>query len=122
MRFSTLPETSSLSPNEERARIAAVKGFLRARDGNYDRARDFFADAVRLDPALDLTAIPRFWQLPRGAHDAAVSALETVERHRDAARLAAIVDRRFRLRSLPSRPSPRAHPGASDSPSSGLER
>jgi len=56
--------------------------------------------AITLDPALDLTAIPHFWSLPRGAHDAAVAALERLDRHREAARLAAIVERRFRPRLL----------------------
>ncbi|HRA48906.1 MAG TPA: hypothetical protein PK819_12625 [Thermomicrobiales bacterium] len=77
-----------------------MKGFLRARDGQYDRARDQFAQAIALDPHLELTAIPNFWDLPRAAHDAAVAALEDVGRERDAARLAAIISRRYRPRLL----------------------
>jgi hypothetical protein len=104
VRFNTLPDSTQLSPNEERARIYAVKGYLRARDGQYDGARDQFVHAIKLDPCLDLTSIPHFWALPRGAHNAAVAALEVVDRHREAARLAAIIERRFRPRAIPARP------------------
>jgi hypothetical protein len=94
-RSPTLPETC-LSPSEERARLFALKGYLRARDGHYDRAQESFVRAMSLDPALDLTAIPRFWTLPRAGHDTAVAALRCLGRDRDAARLAAIIERHFR--------------------------
>ena len=102
VRSTTLSDTIRLTPVEERARFCAVLGYLRARDGQYDRARDQFADAIRLDPALDLTMIPKFWDLPRGGHEAVVAALELVERRRDAARLSAIIERKYRLRLMPS--------------------
>lgn len=47
--------------------------------------------------------MPNFWQLPRGAHDAAVQALEMVDRQRDASRLAAIINRRFRPKLVANR-------------------
>src|SRR6478752_754268 len=92
------PDRTPLSPAEERARIFAVKGYLRARDGQYDRAQEHFAQAAGLDPGLDLTSVPRFWDLPRAAHDCAVAALDQVGRKREASRLLAIVNRRFRPR------------------------
>lgn len=100
-----LPERDPLSPVEERARLCAVKGYLRARDGQYDQAREQFALAARLDPNLDLTAVPKFWELPRAAHDSAVAALEDAGRPRDASRLLAIINRRFRPRVVPKRPA-----------------
>lgn len=96
MEFATLPERIPLTPAEERARTYAVKGFLRARDGNYDRAQDDFSLAAGLDPDLDLTNLPRFWDLPRAGHDCAVAALENAGRGRDASRLLAIINRRYR--------------------------
>jgi len=100
------PDLEPLSAAEERARIYAVKGYLRARDGQYDRAQEHFAQAADLDPGLDLTTVPRFWDLPRAAHDCAVAALEQVGRKREASRLLAIVNRRFRPRLVGQRPRP----------------
>ncbi len=102
-RSAALPEQAPLTPVEERARTYAVQGYLRARDGQYDRAQQHFAFALELDPALDLTSVPKFWDLPRGAHEAAVAALEQVGRDRDASRLLAIVNRRFRPKLVSNR-------------------
>ena len=63
-----------------------------------------FAEAADLDPRLDLTTVPRFWDLPRAAHDCAVAALEQVGRSREASRLLAIVNRRFRPKLVHQRP------------------
>ena len=109
-RFAALPDRHALTPAEERARIYAVKGYLRARDGQYDRAQEHFADAVQLDPALDLTSVPKFWDLPRAAHDSAVAALDQVGRGRDASRLLAIINRRYRPKLLPTHLKPRKSP------------
>jgi tetratricopeptide (TPR) repeat protein len=100
------PDLEPLSAAEERARIYAVKGYLRARDGQYERALEHFAQAADLDPELDLTTVPRFWDLPRAAHDCAVAALEQVGRNREASRLLAIVNRRFRPKLVGQRPRP----------------
>lgn len=99
-RFAALPEQKPLTAAEERARLYAVQGFLRARDGQYERAQNHFGYALELDPDLDLTAVPKFWDLPRAAHDSAVAALEQAGRSRDASRLLAIVNRRFRPKLL----------------------
>ena len=100
LKFAASPEPRPLNPAEERARAAAVQGFVRARDGNNQQALEHFADAARLDPELDLTTVPGFWTLPRGAHDAAAVAYERAERERDAWRLRAVIRRTYRPRLL----------------------
>ena len=95
------PEPRPLTPAEERARAAAVQGFVRARDGNHEQAIAHFAEAARLDAELDLTTIPGFWTLPRGAHDAAATAYEQANRERDAWRLRAVIRRTWRPRLVP---------------------
>ena len=102
-RFAALPERHNLTPLEERARLYAVKGYLRARDGQYDRAQEHFAQAAELDPELDLTTVPKFWDLPRAAHDSAVAALDQAGRGREASRLLAIINRRYRPKILRDR-------------------
>lgn len=90
--------TGELTPNEQRARVAAVRGLVRARAEYFDSARDLFAEAATLDPDLDLTTIPHFWSLPRRGQQAAIEAYELAGRERDAARLIARVRRAFRPR------------------------
>jgi hypothetical protein len=88
----------SLPSSEWHARHAAVRGLFNARSGDYEGARLAFADATR-EGALDLTALPGFWSLPRAGWTAAVLAYEDTGRLREAAALAA------HLRTLPhSRP------------------
>ena len=101
--------TGELTPNEQRARVAAVRGLMRARDQLFDAARDSFAEAARLDPRLDLATIPHFWSLPSGAHQAAIEAYELAGRERDAAMLIARVRKTFRPRlvaTIPKDPTP----------------
>jgi hypothetical protein len=90
--------TGDLTPDERRARVAAVRGLMRARDERFDAARGCFAEAARLDPRLDLASIPNFWSLPSGAHQAAIDAYELAGRERDAAVLIARVRKTFRPR------------------------
>jgi hypothetical protein len=92
--------TGDLTPNERRARVAAVRGFVRAREQHFDAARGFFAEAASLDPRLDLATIPHFWNLPRGGQQAAIDAYELAGRERDAAMLVARVRRTFRPRLM----------------------
>ena len=89
-----------LSADEQRARLAAIRALRRSRQGRYDEARDLCADAARLDPTLDLSSGPSFWELPRAAHDAAVAGYEQAGRDRDASRLVAVMRRRFRPRLI----------------------
>ena len=77
-----------------------MRALRRAREGRYDDVRELFAEAAKLDPALDLTVVPTFWSLPRAAHDAAVAAYTQAGRERDAFRLMAVIRRRFRPRLL----------------------
>ena len=101
LKFAPSPEPRPLNPAEERARAAAVQGYVRARDGNHEQAIAHFAEAARLDAELDLTMIPGFWTLPRGAHDAAATAYEQAGRERDAWRLRAVIRRTWRPRLVP---------------------
>lgn len=102
LRFAASPDPRPLSPVEERARAAAVQGYVRARDGNNEQAIEHFAAAARLDPELDLTTVPGFWTLPRAAHDAAATAYERADRERDAWRLRAVIRRTYRPRLVPA--------------------
>ena len=101
--------TGDLTPNEQRARVAAVRGFVRAREQRFEAATSAFAEAAMLDPRLDLATIPRFWTLPRGGQQAAIDAYERAGRERDAAMLIARVRKTYRLRlvaSPPGEPTP----------------
>ena len=102
LRFASSPDLRPLNPTEERARAAAVQGYVRARDGNNEQAIEHFAAAARLDPELDLTTVPGFWTLPRAAHDAAATAYEQADRERDAWRLRAVIRRTYRPRLVGS--------------------
>ncbi len=95
-----------LTATERRARTAAFRGLLLARQRRFAADAMAFAEAVRLDPALDLTAIPTFWHLERGAHEAAVRAYEAIDRPREAAMLTARLRSTFRPRLVRSRPKP----------------
>ena len=105
LKFAPLPDLRPLSPVEERARAAAVQGYVRARDGNNEQAIEHFASAAALDPELDLTTIPGFWTLPRASHDAAATAYERADRERDAGRLRAVIRRTYRPRLVAAGPS-----------------
>jgi hypothetical protein len=112
LRFAASPDPRPLSAVEERARAAAVQGYVRARDGNNEQATEHFAAAARLDPELDLTTVPGFWTLPRSAHDAAATAYEQADRERDAWRLRAVIRRTYRPRLVANgRTSPTPFPG-----------
>jgi hypothetical protein len=90
-----------LTPAETRARVAALRAISRARQFSFDAARDAFAEALRLDPALKLASIPDFWSLPKEAHQAAIDAYESEGREHDAAMLMAMRRRMFRPRLMP---------------------
>lgn len=96
--------SSNLTATEQRARVAAVRGFVRAREDAFDDARSFFTEAAKLDPRLDLTTIPNFWSLPRGGQQAAIDAYDLAGRERDAAMLIARVRKTFRPKLIASTP------------------
>ncbi len=81
-----------------RAQAAGLRALLFARQRRYAEAEEAFAQAATLDPALDLTALDGFWDLGRGAHEAAVRAYEAAGRARDAMLLRATLDGRYRPR------------------------
>ncbi len=102
------PSTSVLTPTpldarERRARAAAVRGLMHARQCRFILAQEAFAEGLAMDGALDLVAVPTFWDMPRGGQEAAVRAYEQVGRIRDAATLAATIRRTFTPRAVPLR-------------------
>jgi hypothetical protein len=88
------------SPIERRARAAAFRALLLARQRRHGEAAGAFAEALTLEPTLDLTETPTFWDLERTAHLAAADAYEAVGRTRDAMTLRGRVELRFRPRLL----------------------
>lgn len=101
----TEPTTSPLTATERRARAAALRGLLLARQRRFDAAERAFAEAIRLDPALDLATVPTFWELERSAHEAVVRVYDAHGHARRAALLTARLQQRFRPRLLPTRAS-----------------
>jgi hypothetical protein len=106
----TVSTTSESDPSgpltvaERRARAAALRALSLCRQRRFTGARSAFAEAARLDPLLDLTRTPGFWNLERAAHEAAIDAYGDVARDRDAAVLRARVRSTYRPKPLRSRP------------------
>jgi len=92
-----------LTAPERRARAAAFRGLLLARQRRFAEAEAAFAAALRLDPALDPTTIPTFWELERGGHEAVVGAYQAVDRTGEAATLSARLRRTYRPRLVRTR-------------------
>ena len=92
----------TLSADQRRARAAALRASLLARQRRHEEAGRAFAEALALDPEIDLTEAPRFWELERAAHRAAADAYEAVGRTRDAMTLRGRIDLRFRPRLVRS--------------------
>lgn len=102
-------EIEPLTAQERRARSAALRGMLHSRQRRFGAAQAAFTEAARIDPALRLEAVPTFWELERGAHEAAVRAYETAGRTYDASMLASRLRTTFRPRLVSPRngaPSP----------------
>ncbi len=93
-------ERSGLDPHGT-AEAAALRGLFLARGERLGEARAAFAKAAA-DPSIDLTDLPGFWHLSRGAMLIAAVAYEDVERFRDAAALSARVRTRYRPRAMAS--------------------
>ncbi|MGH2560827.1 MAG: hypothetical protein ACRDJH_17320 [Thermomicrobiales bacterium] len=98
------PPIDPLSVNERKARAAAVRALMQARDGRFDQARDLFAEAATLDPALDLSTVPSFWNLPRHGQQAAVEGYEVAGREDDAVVLASELAYTFRPKLVRRQP------------------
>ena len=86
---------------ERRADAAALRALFLARQRRFAAAQAAFAEALRLDPGLDLPAVAGFWELERSGHEAAIRAYEAVGREREALILAAKVRQTFRPRLAP---------------------
>jgi hypothetical protein len=100
------PSLPPLSAAERRARAVAVSALMRVRDGQFDLARNHFAEAAALDPALDLSTVPGFWTLPHRGQQAAVAAYDLADRTGDAELLAANLRYRFRPKLVRRQPPP----------------
>lgn len=98
-------QAAPLTAPERRARAAALRALAFGRERRFDAARIAFVMAARLDPSLDLTRTPAFWQLERGAHEAAIAAYLEVGRDDDAALLRARIRSTFRPKPLRPQPS-----------------
>lgn len=90
---------SLLDTAERRARQQAVRGLYAACAGDLVDAEARFTDAVAHED-IDLSEIPGFWTLSRGAMMTAVHAYENAGRLRDASALSAQIRTRFRPRVL----------------------
>lgn len=95
-------DTAAVARRE--ARSSAIRGLFLARGGQLQEARAAFAIAAR-DEAIDLTAIPGFWTLSRGAMLAAAAAYDDVGRFRDSSALAAQIRTTYRPRAVTPNPT-----------------
>jgi hypothetical protein len=86
------------------ARAAATRGLFLARSSRFDDAQEAFTIAAR-EKSIDLTALPGFWELPRGGMLSAVEAYETAGRIREAASLSARIRLKFKPRLVPEPPA-----------------
>ncbi|MGH2531044.1 MAG: hypothetical protein ACRDJW_01945 [Thermomicrobiales bacterium] len=101
---SPVATSDPLTVSERKARAAAVRALMQARDGRFDQARDLFAEAATLDPALDLSRVPTFWALPRNGQHAAVGGYELAGRDEDAVVLASELAYIFRPKLVRRQP------------------
>jgi hypothetical protein len=92
-----------LTAQERRARAAALRGLLLGRQRRFSAAQAAFAEAARLDEQLSLESVPTFWDMERGAHEAAVRAYRDAGRTYDASMLASRLRTTFRPRLLSPR-------------------
>jgi tetratricopeptide (TPR) repeat protein len=95
------PEDDAVALGRRRGQAALTRGIILARRRRFDAAQAAFAEALRADAALDLTADPAFWRLERAAHLAAVAACRDAGRERAAMALEARLTVVYRPRPLP---------------------
>lgn len=86
------------------ARLEAERGMILARGGKLADAVEAFTTAAE-DPAVDLSILPGFWDMPRRSMMTAVRAYEAVDRLRDASALEARIRHTLRPRALKPVPS-----------------
>jgi hypothetical protein len=98
-------QAMTISYEERHARKVAVKGLYFAHNGDIDEAFACFLQAVS-EYDVDLTELPPFWKMTRGAILAAADAYEVVGRYREAAAIQARVRTELRPRNVvPLRPA-----------------
>lgn len=93
------PARATVSGVQRASRLEAERAMILARGGKLAEAVDAFRTAAS-DPAVDLCALPGFWDMPRSAMMTAVRAYEQVGRLRDAAALEARIRHLLRPRAL----------------------
>ncbi len=97
---------TDLGPDQRRAHLLAVRGLIHARQARHEAAGKAFADALALNPQLELADLPTFWDLPRGGCDAAVDAYLHHGLTAEATTLNARLRQTLRPRPLPGREKP----------------
>lgn len=93
------PPRATVSGVERASRLEAERAMILARGGKLAEAVEAFKTAAS-DPAVDLCALPGFWDMSRGSMMTAVRAYEQVGRLRDAAALEARIRHLLRPRAL----------------------
>lgn len=93
------PKADGLAGSKRSARIEAERGMILARGGKFTEAVEAFTRAAA-DHAVELEALPGFWDMPRQSMMTAVAAYEHVDRIRDAAALQARIRHTLRPRAL----------------------
>ena len=93
------PPQATVSGVERASRLEAERAMILARGGKLAEAVEAFKTAAS-DPAVDLCALPGFWDMSRGSMMTAVRAYEQVGRLRDAAALEARIRHLLRPRAL----------------------
>lgn len=98
---------TSLEPDHRRAHLLAVRGLMHARQARHHAAGAAFGEALELNPRLDLTDLPTFWDLPRAGCEAAVQAYHDAGLAAEATTLNARLRQSLRPRLLPPPSEPR---------------
>lgn len=93
------PPRVTVSGVQRASRLEAERAMILARGGKLAEAVEAFKTAAS-DPAVDLCALPGFWDMPRSSMMTAVRAYEQVGRLRDAAALEARIRHLLRPRAL----------------------
>lgn len=91
----------ALDPERRRAHLLAVRGLMHARQARHEAANTAFGEALSLDPKLDLSELPTFWDLPRAGCEAAVQAYRDAGLASEATTLNARLRQSLRPRSVP---------------------
>ena len=100
---------TEMSDEERQARKIAIRGLYCAHNGELDEAFLHFVHALG-EFRIDLTEMPAFWQMPRGAILGVADAYESVGRYREASMIQARVRTELRPRNVVPMRSARTSP------------